>query len=267
VEIQDMPGPARLASASIAITPQSVKLDRATVSMLDARAIASGTLDYGRRLHLQGTVSEASVGESFLAWIWKTADLPPPLALRTPIRVAVQSADWAPKQALQLEASAEFDAGPRLAVALALAPDAIEVRRAAVKDAASDAVMSVRIHGKALQGAFSGSLRAASIESMLKSAKLPSGTVAGDLKLTYDREHPRRSSAEGRLTVEALDVAGLLGRPAKIERVDLTADAETVRIREAAIDVAGQGIKLQGTIRRGASGPVVDAQVDSPGIV
>jgi len=54
------------------------------------------------RLQIQGAASEGSVGENALAWIWKTAELPPRLALRAPIRIAVQRAAWAPTQPLEV---------------------------------------------------------------------------------------------------------------------------------------------------------------------
>jgi hypothetical protein len=267
VGIKGAPGPVRLAGASVAVTRDAVKIDRAALSMLDASAIASATIGYSGRLQIQGAVSEGSVGENALAWVWKTAELPPRLALKTPIRIAVQRASWGPKQPLNLEATAQFDAGPGIAVDLGWTPDALDVRRAAIKDARSDAVIALREKGSLLEGKFSGSLQSASLAAALKGGKLPSGGASGDLRFTFDRQHPERISGDGSLKGEAIDLEWLLGRPVKIESVDLEAGGGSLRMRAADVNWAEQRLRLRGEVKRGAGGPVIDAQLDSPGVV
>src|SRR4029077_2609243 len=137
---------------------------------------------YGKQLQIAGTVSESSVGENLLAWVWKTAGAPPHLALKAPIAVAVQRAAWSPKQQLALAATASFDAGPSVAVDLSWTPQILDIRSAAVKDARSDAVLGLHLEKTLLQGRFSGSLQSASVAAMFKGAKVPSGRWAGDLR-------------------------------------------------------------------------------------
>jgi uncharacterized protein involved in outer membrane biogenesis len=267
VAIKGAPGPIRLTGASVDVTRNAVKVDRAALSMLDASAIASATIDYGNRVRIQGTVAEGSVGENALGWIWKTAELPPQLALKTPIRVAVQRASWGPKQPLNLEATAQFDAGPGIAVDLVWTPGALDVRRASIKDARSDAALALRAKANSIEGKFSGSLYSASLAAALKGEKLPSGAVHGDLQFSFDRRHPERFSADGGLKGEAIELERLLGRPVTIDSFDLEADGGSLRVREAAVNWAEQRFKLQGEVSRGAAGPVIDAQLDSPGVV
>ena len=265
--IKGLPGPVRLAGAAVEVTRDAARIDRAALSMLDASAAASARIAWAPRLQISGAVSEAAVGEEALAWIWKNADLPPRLALKAPVHIAVQRAAWRPKAPLELQASASFDAGPDLAVDLGWSPTAIEVRRAAIKDARSDAVLALRAKGGLFEGKFSGSLTSASLAAALRSAKLPSGGASGDLRFSFDRRRPERISAEGKLKGEAIDLEWLLGRPLRIESVDLEAGAGGVRIRAADVNWAEQRVKLRGNVRYGDSGPVIDAQLDSPGVV
>ena len=267
VGIKDAPGPVRLASGSVDVRRDAVKVDRAALSMLDASAIASASIGYGKRLQIQGAVSEGSVGENALASIWKTAELPPRLALKAPIRIAVQRASWGPKQPLDVQTTAQFDAGPGIAVDLGWMPGALDIRRAAIKDARSDAVIALREKAGLLEGKFSGSLESSSLAAALKNAKLPSGGASGDLRFSFDRKHPERVSADGRLKGEAIDLEWLLGRPVKIESVDLEAGGDSLRIHEAAVNWAGQRFRLRGEVKRGAGVPVIDAQLDSQGVV
>ncbi|MGH8648340.1 MAG: AsmA-like C-terminal domain-containing protein, partial [Burkholderiales bacterium] len=105
-----------------------------------------------------------------------------------------------------------------------------------------------------------------SIAAVLKRAIMPAGSVAGDLHFTIDREHPQRTLAAGHLKGEGLDLTGLIGQSLKLERIDLAGDETALNVREAAVEWAGQRATLRGELKRGASGPVIDARLDSPGI-
>jgi hypothetical protein len=267
IGVQGAPGPVKLASASVEVLRDSVKIDRAALAMLDAQVVAAATIGYARQFQIEGTVSEGSAGESFLAWVWKTASLPPHLALKTPVRIAVQRAAWSPRRPLDVDATASFEAGPSIAVALGWTPDALDVRRAVVKDARSDATIALLAKSNQIEGKFSGSLYSASLAAALKSGKLPSGGASGQFRLSFDRRHPERFSADGKLKGEAIDLEWLLGRLVKVENLDLQAGGGSLRIASAAVNWSEQRFKLRGEVKRGPSGPVIDAQLDSPGIV
>jgi hypothetical protein len=266
--MEGLPGPLQLAGGTVTITRETVSIERADVAMLDARAVASAKIKYGRNLQIEGAVSEGSLGENFLAEVGKAAGLPPHLVLKTPIRIAVGRAGWSPNQPLDLAATAAFDAGPSLEVELSWTPGTLDLRRAAIKDARSDATLALRVKKGLLEGRFSGSLQSTSIGAMLKSATVPAGGASGDLRFRVDLAHPARFSVSGKLGGESVDLSWLLDRPVMIERVDLQADSEKLRIREAAVNWAGQHFALRGELARAAdSAPIIDAQLESPGVV
>ena len=267
IGIEGLPGPVRLAGGSVTITGDTVKIDRADVAMLDSRATASATIGYGEQLRIEGSVSGGSVGESVLAWVWKTASLPPRAILKTPIRVEVQKAAWSPKQPLDLAATAAFDAGPSVAVDLGWTPESLDIRRAAIKDARSDVAIALRTDGRVVEGRISGSLTGASIMAMLKDGQVRTGSGSGNLRFTIDLDHPRRTSADGKLKAEGVDLTALVDRPVKIERIDLAADKSGLRIRDATVNWAEQKVRLRGEVKHGAAGPVIDAQLESAGVV
>ena len=268
IAMQGLPGPVKLAGASVSVTGDSVKIERADLSMLDARALAWATVGYGRQLRIEGAVSEGSIGESVLAWALKAAGAPSQLALKTPIRVAVQRAAWGPKQPLDLQATASFDAGPSLGVDLGWTAGRLDIRRATIKDSRSDATLALHVEKSLLEGRFAGSLQSTSIDALLKGASVPSGGGSGDLRFRVDLAHPQRFSAAGKLKGEAVDLSWLLARPVIIERVDLNADGVKLGIREASLSWSGQRFTLRGDLARASDGaPVIDAQLESPGVV
>jgi AsmA-like protein len=263
---QILPGPAKL-GGSVKMRRGVVRIERADVAVLDARAVASATVTYGRQLRIEGAVSEGSVGESALAWGWGKASLPKQSIPKAPIRLEVQKLAWSPKQPLDLAATASFGAGPGVAVDMGWTPESLDLRSVAIRDARSDARITLRTKKRLLDGRFSGSLYSTSLAAMLKDARLPSGSVSGDLRFTVDLDRPRRTTTQGELKGESLDLAWLLDRPVKIERVDLASDGTGLRIREATVNWSEQIVRLKGDVKYGATTPVIDAQLESPGVV
>jgi hypothetical protein len=85
--------------------------------------------------------------------------------------------------------------------------------------------------------------------------------------VTIDRAQPRRTIAEGRLRIDALDLSWLAGKRLLVQHIDLTAEPENARLVDAKVDWQEQVIELRGEMKRTAQGPVIDARLDSPGVV
>ena len=265
--LRQLPGPVKIARLSVEARPASVTIDRAAVSLLDASAVASVTLDdFKAGPRARGSIIEGTIGEKFLAWVWQLAKLPDRYEPETPIRVAASRVSRTPDGAVEVQATAQFEAGPNVAVDLGWAAGALDIRRATIKDARSDVELALRIKGASFEGRYAGSLYSTSIAAAMKRAKMPSGAVSGNLRFSFDRERRRRLTADGDLKGEALDLAALIGQPLRIERIDLATDDTALHVREATVDWAGQRVTLRGDLRRSESGPVIDAQLDSPGI-
>ena len=266
VQVKGLPGPTGLSSGSVHVTPDSVKVDRAVVTLLDARATGSTTVSFGDELRVRGSITEGTVGGKFLEWVWQIAEAPQYMALKTPINVTARQFAWGPKGALDVNATALFSGGQSVGVDLGWTSGALHVRRATVKDQRSDAIFIARTAGSGLEGQFSGSLHGGSIAAMLKSPIPHEGTLSGKLRFAFDRDRPRDASAEGNLKGDSLDLSWLTGQPLRIERIDLAAEGASLRVREAMVNWAGQRATIRGDLKQGTGGPVIDAQLDSPGL-
>ncbi|HET7365792.1 MAG TPA: AsmA-like C-terminal domain-containing protein [Burkholderiales bacterium] len=266
-KLKPLPAPISLASAALRATPKAVTVERAAVKLLDTSATASATISDFSAPRIQGSVSEATIGPKLLAWVWQNTQLPPNLEPKAPIRLAAPQFAWGPKSALELRADARFDSGPLVTVDLASSPELLEVRHAQLKDGRSDATVSLRMRREAIDGSYSGRLDGRTIAAMLKTPVRRAGVASGKLRFTLDRAEPRRSTVEGELKAESLDLSALAGAPAMLERLELSADGDSLRVAQASVDWAGQRATLRGQMARTPSGPVVDAEIDSPGIV
>src|SRR5205814_614534 len=93
------------------------------------------------------------------------------------------------------------------------------------------------------------------------------GALSGNLRFVLNRDDRQRAVVEGTLKGEKLDLSWLAGAPASLERLAPSADGSTLRIGEATLDWATQRFTLRGEAKRGANGPVLDATIDSEGVL
>lgn len=268
VQVKGLPGPATLTGATVQATPKAITVERATVTLLDSRVTASAKIrDFAKGPRLQGAVSDVNVGEKLIAWAWKTGALPAAAEVK-PMRITVPQFTWGPKPALDLKATVQIEGGPALTADIAWSPNSLDVRRATIKDRASDVLVSVRTKGNVIEGKYAGTLDSRTIASAMRSgAIVPAGTMSGDLAFNVDRRVPRNSAAQGTLKARDLDLSWLAGKPARLEHLDLSASGDLLHIGDATIEWAGQRASVSGEVKRTPSGPVIDAKIDSPGVL
>lgn len=266
--LKPLPAPVSADGGAVRVDPASVRFEKVAVAMLDARTVVSGTFGIkGSRLELG--LADGTLGEKAVQWGLARAEVPARFEPRTPLRFAARRIAWAPGAPLEADASIDFEGGPNLAAALAWQPEKLNLRRLAIKDARSNAVLGASIVEGAVQASFSGSLQGSSIAAMLRHPlEADSGSARGDARVTIDRAHPERTIGEGKLTIEALDLSWLAGRKARVARADISAEPTTgLRIASAEVEWEQQKFALRGQIRHTAQGPVIDAQLESPGVV
>src|SRR5688572_1874874 len=267
VSAKALPAPVSADGGSVRAAAGQVTLEKVAAAMLDARALISGKLNLGKPT-IELALAEGTAGEGLVRWAMEHRKLPPRLEPKTPLRFAAQRISWAPQGPLEADARIDFEGGPALALSLAWRPGALELRRLAIKDARSDAVLSATLAGERIQASYSGTLHGHSIPAMLRQPpSADSGRAQGELRVTIDRARPQDTVAEGQLRVEALDLSWLAGRKVLIERADVTAEASGVRVAGARFSVEDQAFELSGEGRRTERGPVIEARLESPGVV
>jgi len=264
--VKMLPAPVSVSAGSVQVGREQVRAAGVGVAMLDARAVASGTFSF-KNSAVEVAIADGVTGEKLVRWALERGGVPQRLEPRTPLRFEAQRVAWAPKRPLEVDARLDFEGGPAVGLVLAWQPERLELKRVAIKDAASDATLSATIAAKQVQGGFSGTLQGRSLAALLRSRPPEvSGIARGELRFTMDRAQPARSVAEGTLRVEALDLSWLAGKRAIVEAIDLSADKSGIRIADAALDLEAQRFRLSGTVQRTDAHPVIDARLESPGV-
>lgn len=264
--LKALPDAVAVDGGSVQAGPRQLSFENLPVAMLDARARVSGGFTF-KDSSVALAIAEGTAGENVVRWALERGAVPPRLEPKTPLRFAARRIAWAPKGELEADARVEFEGGPQLAVALRQRPELLELPRIVIKDARSDAVLSSRIADKRVEASFSGTLHGGSIAAMLKIAPADSGIAQGEFRVTLDRAQPQNSIGEGKLQIEALDLTWLAGRKVLVDRVTLTAEPDGVRVVDGRFAVEDQQFELRGEGRRTAQGPVIQARLESPGIV
>jgi hypothetical protein len=270
LEVKGLPAPVAIDGGSIDVTPQALRFAGVVPGLLDAHVAVSGAVrDYRTGApQVDASLANGEVGPTFMAWAWQRAGAPEQLLPKTPMRVAAQRVRWSKADGIDIRASAQVDAGPDVEADVGFKGDVLDVRSMHIKDRESDATLGLLTRGRLLETRFSGVLTGRSLAGLFKPrAGERTGRVEGDFRATIDRDLRGRSAAQGRLRGQRIQLEGLLGKPVTLERLDLDADGASLRVNDLSIAYAEQKATLRGEARRGSSGLVVDAELESPGIV
>ncbi|MFL6571616.1 MAG: AsmA-like C-terminal region-containing protein, partial [Burkholderiales bacterium] len=265
--LKALPAAVTADGGSVRAGPKQATLENVAVAMLDARTRVSGTIGIAKPA-VELALTEGVAGEKIVQWALQRGEMPARLEPKTPLRFAAKRVAWAPSGVLEADARVDFEGGPQVALTLASKPKVLELPRIAIKDAASDAVISLALAGDVVRASFSGTLQGRSIAAMLRrpGPETASGAAQGKIQVTVDRLQPRRTVADGHLRVDALDLSWLAGKRAIVERMDLTAEPTGARIVDARLNWDEQVVDLKGEVKRTEQGPVIDARLESPGV-
>ena len=269
VAAKQLPAPFTVTGGTVRIDPDTIRIDGVRTAMLDAQGLVSGEIvDYrGSPLQIRASVADAVAGEESASWIWQRAGAPVALEPRTPLRFSLEQVIWSPKEPVQAQGEVKFDAGPDVSADLSWGPELLDVRRVVIRDSGSEATLGLQIKDHLIQANFAGSLFARSIAGMFKRAGEAQGQVTGDLRVTFNPEHREDSFAQGHVLAETFNLGDLLDTPVSVERLELTASGSSLQIHEAVLRWGKQLAKISGELTRGDKGLVINAELDSPGIL
>ncbi|HYL18734.1 MAG TPA: AsmA-like C-terminal domain-containing protein, partial [Burkholderiales bacterium] len=269
VHITALPAPVTASGGSVRVTPSTLTLAGVDAALLDLQTKASGKVfDYTtKRLKVDGSVAEGTLGPKFVDWLWREQQLHEELEPKAPVQFAAQRVQWSLAGLLDAQVSTQFASGPKVGVDIEVKNDIVDLRRITIKDKRTDATLALRIEPKMLNVHFAGSMDGETINAMLKYPGQHIGHGSGDLRVSFDREHAENSRGAGRFTGENMNIGFLVDQPMILQRLDLEADAQAIRVKDAEVTWAGQPATIKGDLVHGESGPVVNAELQSSGIV
>jgi hypothetical protein len=263
--VTELPAPLALAGGETTITPSTLRLDRLQAALLDARVTASGTVQHyaSSEPRVDLALADGVAGQQALDWVRTRWQVPSKAMPRAPFsltagrlrRPAEAPGSVAAQGTVGLaeKVDAEFDFTWR--------PDDLDLRRLTLKDADSDATIALKWAPAHADLAFRGRLDNRTLERLLAPPPEVQGSLRGNFRASIDLRAPRRSTADGTLEGEGLDVLERFDLPVLVDRVRLDVAGDAVRIRDGVVRVAGERLAVTGTVERKAEVFAIDGRV------
>jgi hypothetical protein len=247
----DLPGPMTVASGTARITPGTFALDRLDVSLLDARAVLSGTVRDATspepRFDL--ALADGRAGAQSLDWARTRWKLPAKTMPRTPVTLTTGRVQ---RTGALLDAQATLALASGVSVEFDLATEGshFDLRRLVARDPDTDTTLALKWRHPNAEFSFKGKLDNRTLARVLAHPPPGDGALQGDFRAVVDLADPRRSNATGALAGERIDVLERWDIPVAIDRIRLDVAGDLLRIHDSAIAVAGERLDVTGAVTR-----------------
>ena len=257
-----LPGPLTLVAGSVSTTPREFRLQGVQVAMLDARVTVSGTAsNYAApELRMNLALAQGMSGAEAIAWGGKQWKLPPDVLPRAPVALSEGRVEWT-KDAVSTQGTASIGTDVQAQFDLDWRPGRFDLRRLALRDVDSDAALRLQWSPVAVELGFTGRLHHRTFERVLARPPRTQALLEGDFRASVDLVELNRSTADGTLGIEGLDLGEYAGVPLTIDRLNVGATSRRLRVHDSVLRLAGERLAWSGTVEGGGERLVVDARI------
>jgi hypothetical protein len=248
-DIQKLPGPVTVAIKRFEARPRTLSFTDATAQMLDTSFAVSGTLDnYLTTLHAADITLSGTVGPGMMQWVRTLASLPPEMTIHTPITLSRGRLDWHNDGTVGLEVAASLQNGLTLSVDLLRTPDRFSVKALRIRDADSQAAMTLTRTKNRVDLTFSGHLSQSTLNGLFDQERFRFGWFRGDISAAIALDHALDSTVRGRLEGERLVPPFALNVPVIINRISLTGTGRTIALDPLVVTLGEKMHTVKGDI-------------------
>jgi hypothetical protein len=160
-----------------------------------------------------------------------------------------------------MQGTASIANGVQAQFDLAWLPGSFDLRRLALSDTDSDAAFRLQWSPGAAKLGFSGRLHHRTLERSLARPPQTQAMLDGDFRASIDLAELQRSSADGTLRIEGLDLREYTDMPITIDRLNVDATGRTLRVHDSVLRLAGEQLAVSGTVDGSGERMVVDARI------
>lgn len=148
--------------------------------------------------------------------------------------------------------------GPKCTLDVQQVPGQLSIRNLAIADKASDATLSLNIRPKQIQFAFDGTLANSTMDALLESNRILSGSIKGKLNGKLMTDNPAASTATGQLQLTGFNYLWGIHSPAHIATATLLAKGNRVEIQKSTLQWQDGPASLSGSVEFSPSAFKVD---------
>lgn len=203
------------------------------------------------------------VGEAGNAYLSNLIQLPDPFRLQSPLRFTGAKFSWARGGAISFAGRMTRNNGTTVDLDVTHEPEALTIKKIALKDANSDASLSLLWSRGEFDLSFAGALKRSSLDRLLARNPHFTGTLEGNFEAQFSLEAPLESKARGKFSMEGFQYKGDLKQPIYIERAELEAAGRQIHIQSSQGTWAGSTLNFQGNVDFSAEGFIVNLDLSA----
>ena len=248
VDLAFLTAPVSLKKGAFDANEEKISLTDARTEILDASVALSGIqqgyLGGKRKTDL---TFQGKMGPQSFEWAAKLASLPSQFSPKDSI--TFEHAHIAVDEGTALfQGSLRVQKGPKITADVLKHPKGLAVNKLIIKDASSDATLSLDLQAKAFKLAFAGKLTSETLGKLISEKEFPQGRIAGDFRAEIQREKPFQFTATGKIRGENIVMPSKWGLPIKIENLSLAGDGSSLSIEPSSLRVDDTPFSLKGNL-------------------
>ena len=245
----DLPGPLKVASGKAEIYPDKTIFQNIHANLLDSYIAVSGLLQnyINGKTSAEIIMTDTEIGPEVNAWISGQIKVPDEYVFRSPLQVSRSNVKWTREELLDLQGDFSIKDGPIFFIDVLLDPDALILRRLALKNGEENAEIKVALKKREISAEFQGSLSKNSIDGILLHNDLfPEAWIEGDIRFFFDLDSPAKTFASGKLDGGNFIFPWGLGKPFLLDSFSLSAADKKLTLNAAEAVFEGNKYVLNG---------------------
>ncbi|HVN85415.1 MAG TPA: AsmA-like C-terminal domain-containing protein [Candidatus Binatia bacterium] len=136
--------------------------------------------------------------------------------------------------------------------------DDLDIKRLAIRDAQSDATLSLHVAPSEYDFALKGKLTKSTVDALVPGNRLLNDSVAGDFRAHVVPDRPTESKMEGHLTASDVTLPAFEGSPLRIEALSLESRGGVIGIDASIDDRLDSHLHVSGSVRAAPENFVLD---------
>ncbi|MFZ2445628.1 MAG: AsmA-like C-terminal domain-containing protein [Syntrophobacteraceae bacterium] len=249
VQTRYFSGPLTLKTGAFEAGRDTITLKQINAVLADSSLLISGTVngyfDKPRSADITASGRLGPVGNRDIAAL---AGLPGTMRAISNLTLDRSRLSWEKGVQTAFEGEMLLASGPKAGIKVVHTPDETVIEELVVKDADSDAVLSLKFREKEFRVGFSGSLSNRTADKLLSENKVLTGPIQGKFAARFYLDEPRKSTAEGQIKISGFQLPLGSKTPARIENAVLEAADNRINIKSAMVSWNGSRLSLGGAV-------------------
>ena len=262
-----LPGKAEEMNGMFAITQHELSLNNMHSKIVDSLITVTGSVrEFPSDIRNVDLALQGEIGPKVSAWITGLIKLPPEMKIRAPFTVTDASLSIEKGKKTTFGGGFQFGQGPRVSLNVTKTPDSTTIRDLKVIDRNHTLDASLVLTRETIDVSFKGTLASKTLNAIFADSIYSGASLEGAFRTHIDIEHPRQSTAEGRLKGDSIRVPWERDIPLVVRHIALEAEEKGVVIDAADIAAGDMTFKARGTLSSLPEWFAVDMDVSSNGI-